>query len=209
MTFSGEEGYASNDNVVQGNVISNSKIRFNVESWWPDQPGAGAQRREPQLPRPEQARRQHNGGVETSEAFSASANRVVTDAGYADLAQRDLRLVPGGPCDGVYSGDNIVPGPDARGGLSPFRSPPRPGPAEDSQGAPQQGSNPGPAVTLKPSGRRAIRPRAAHAAQGPRRPYPRASGPQGSDRRAPQERAPDGRVRQGPPRRDLHDPAAQ
>ena len=35
ITFSGEYGVTSNGNIVEGNVIANSKVRNNVESWFP------------------------------------------------------------------------------------------------------------------------------------------------------------------------------
>jgi hypothetical protein len=34
VTISGDDGTASSDNVIENNVISNSKIRWNVESYW-------------------------------------------------------------------------------------------------------------------------------------------------------------------------------
>jgi len=33
--FAGDSGLASSDNVASRNVISNSRVRYNVESWWP------------------------------------------------------------------------------------------------------------------------------------------------------------------------------
>jgi parallel beta-helix repeat protein len=35
ILFAGDGGVASNNNLVRGNVISNSLIRYNVESWYP------------------------------------------------------------------------------------------------------------------------------------------------------------------------------
>ena len=157
VTFSGEEGYASNDNVVKGNVISNSKIRFNVESWWPDgNPVPARNVASGNCLGPSKRDDYDNGGIETSDAFTASANRVVAEAGYADLAQGDLRLLPGGPCDGVYNGDNTVPGPNGGPGAALPPAAPRKG--RDSEGSPRTVPNGGPAVTLtNATGRRAVR----------------------------------------------------
>ena len=42
LIFSGEFGVASNDTLVEGNVITNSKVRNNVESWYPPGTRSGA-----------------------------------------------------------------------------------------------------------------------------------------------------------------------
>ena len=41
IIFSGVGGTASSDNVVENNVITNSRIRHDVESWYPDVVGTG------------------------------------------------------------------------------------------------------------------------------------------------------------------------
>src|SRR5918992_187054 len=41
ITFSGDEDSASSDNVVEHNVIANSRTRWNVESFFPSTVGSG------------------------------------------------------------------------------------------------------------------------------------------------------------------------
>jgi parallel beta-helix repeat protein len=142
VTFSGEGGLASNDNTVRGNVIANSTIRFNVESWWPEgNPVPARNLTTGNCLGPSRRDDYRNGGIDLSAAFQAASNKVVANPGYADAGGRDLRLTESSACKGTYSGDNGVPGPDGEA------------PALVSQAsvAPR-----GPAVTLS-ARRRAIR----------------------------------------------------
>jgi parallel beta-helix repeat protein len=114
VTISGDEGMASNDNVVEGNVITNPKLRYNVESWWPNGNP---------VPRGNVVRRNclkaggrdddNNGGIELSPAFVATGNPEVADPAYADRGAKDLRLRKDSLCRGVFAGNpEAVPGPD-------------------------------------------------------------------------------------------------
>ena len=160
LIFAGEDGHASSDNVVQGNVISGSKLRFNIDSWWADgNPVPARNVASRNCLGPSERDDHDNGGIDVSAAFTASGNPVVGEPGYADAGQRDLRIVPGGPCDGVYSGDNTVPGPDgtAAAPLPPASTPART-PAPEQRGRPEHApKTAGPAVTLSSPRRGAVR----------------------------------------------------
>jgi hypothetical protein len=111
IIFGGSEGRAAVDNLVQGNVISNSIIRENVESHFDGPIGTG-----------NVVRRNCIGGgvrdagmggiLEPQVGFEASDNVLAVPA-FRGLT--DYRLVPGSPCAKVFAGDpQRVPGPRLR-----------------------------------------------------------------------------------------------
>jgi nitrous oxidase accessory protein NosD len=111
IVFGGSESVAASDNVVQGNVISNSRIRFNAE-WHFDGPvGRGNVLRRNCLGGG--ARDTGNGGVmQPDVGFTASGN-VVAEPAFR--APGDYRLKPHTACTRVFSGDpDRVPGPSRR-----------------------------------------------------------------------------------------------
>lgn len=118
VTISGDGGSASDSNRVEGNVITNSRTRFNVESWWPQGnpvPQDNVVARNCLKAGPVDW--EHNGGIETSRAFSLSANAEVSDPGFGDRSRKDFRLKVGSQCRDKLDGDPIaIPGPDANFG---------------------------------------------------------------------------------------------
>jgi parallel beta-helix repeat protein len=114
VTISGDDGKSSNDNVVEGNVITNPKLRYNVESWWPSGnpvPHGNVVRRNCLKPGARDS--DNNGGIDLSAAFVAYGNPQVADPDYADRGAKDFRLRGGSPCRAVFAGDpEAVPGPD-------------------------------------------------------------------------------------------------
>ena len=125
VTISGDDGMASNDNVIEGNVITNPKLRYNVESWWPTgnpAPQGNAVRRNCLKAGARDGDR--NGGIELSVAFVASGNPEVSEPGYADRGAKDLRLRKDSPCRAVFAGDpEAVPGPDGISTALPASAP--------------------------------------------------------------------------------------
>lgn len=115
IIFSGDEEVAANDSRVSGNVISNSNVRRNVESFY-----------YPNGPHGTDNIVQHNcihgadgwyagangsGVDEAQDGFSASAN-VNEEPRYVNAAAGDLRLYAGSPCTAVMprTPDGLVPG---------------------------------------------------------------------------------------------------
>jgi parallel beta-helix repeat protein len=99
ITFSGDEDSASSDNVVEHNVIANSRTRWNVESFFPSMTGSGnlAAGNCVWASNPDDYYRS-NGGIESNpDGFSATDN-VVAEPRYADRNANDFRLPADSPC---------------------------------------------------------------------------------------------------------------
>jgi parallel beta-helix repeat protein len=150
ITISGDSGQSSDDNRVEGNVISNSSQRFNVEAWWPNGnpvPSAVVSRNCLKAgPRDNY----HNGGIdmEVSEAFSLDANQAVSDPGFANRGALDFRLPQGSACRSLYAGDpEAVPGPDGLPAAPAPQPPTDAGPGSDPQPAPTEALRPRPRST--------------------------------------------------------------
>jgi parallel beta-helix repeat protein len=86
--------------LVTGNIVSNSKLRWNIESYWENEAGfanvvAGnclwATNPDPYY--------NARGGVSNGEGFTPAANRTA-DPRYRNRAAKDFRLQPGSPCSG-------------------------------------------------------------------------------------------------------------
>ena len=96
VLFGGGSSSSSDRNVVEGNVISNSKIRYNVESYWQGPTG------ESNLVRRNcvfgGARDDGQGGIERpAEGFEELGN-LVADPLYVDRAAGDFTLAEDSPC---------------------------------------------------------------------------------------------------------------
>jgi parallel beta-helix repeat protein len=136
VIFSGEGGDTSDDNVVENNVITNSKIRFNVESWYPNSSGTGNVARNNCLYGGKQ------GNVGTQDGFKASSNLVV-DPQFTDRGSKDFRLKVGSPCAAVLAGAALPAAPLDTSGQPDTQS--------DSPATPAGGDDPAPAT--EPAGK--------------------------------------------------------
>lgn len=97
VTFSGEGGTASSNNVVVNNIISNSKDTTNLESYWGGPVGSGNRADGNCLWNGAE------GNVGTQRGFSVS-NNVIADPLYADRGSKNFALKPGSPCAGKGPG---------------------------------------------------------------------------------------------------------
>ncbi|MGH2952440.1 MAG: right-handed parallel beta-helix repeat-containing protein [Solirubrobacterales bacterium] len=97
ILFSGEDGEVSEDNLVEDNVITNSNLRFNVESFWPDgREGTG------NLVRSNcvfgGARSLESGGVQSPAIGFEAIDNVHADPLFVDREAADLRLAEDSRC---------------------------------------------------------------------------------------------------------------
>ena len=94
IIFSGDSGYASSNNYVARNIISNSKVRYNVESHWPDDNRVGVGNRVTQ----NCIWNGERGNIELPPEGFVAFNNVIADPRYANRARKDFRLREGSPC---------------------------------------------------------------------------------------------------------------
>ena len=94
IIFSGDFGLASNNTTVAYNVISNSSIRHNVESWYPEGNPLGQNNMV-----------QNNclwggaqGSVDSSAGGFTASNNITADPQFIDRLAGDFRMMPTSPC---------------------------------------------------------------------------------------------------------------
>ena len=112
LTFSGDYGVASNNNVVERNVIGGSLRRFDVEEYWPDGSPVGTgnvlQRNcvGPRLA-------EHGGILSFQRGFTAIGN-ILALPRFADLKRRNFRIIGRSRCAKLLGSANSRPGPPQR-----------------------------------------------------------------------------------------------
>ena len=105
MIFSGGSSTTSDNNEVRNNVISNSKIRWLVESYWSGPVGRGNTVHHNCLwpTNPKISYNQNNGVQPNAPGFTA-ANDSKADPMFADALNGDLTVLSSSACRSVYSG---------------------------------------------------------------------------------------------------------
>jgi Periplasmic copper-binding protein (NosD) len=108
VIFSGTSERVSTENVVEDNVISSSKVRWNAESYWEGLVGSGNVVRDNCVwGANEDGYYNQNGGVETADTgakgFAATGN-VIAEPQFTDPAAGDFTQESDSPCAFVQSG---------------------------------------------------------------------------------------------------------
>jgi parallel beta-helix repeat protein len=139
VIFGGLNGTAASDNVVRYNVISNSRIRYDVESWYPSdtRPGTGNVVERNCI---------SGRGINTSNGGFVARDNVFADPRYVDRARGDRRLAPGSPC-----ADLLEAGRAGTTWSPPATEPPAGAPSQPSEPAPPVPAKPTPAKPAKPA----------------------------------------------------------
>jgi hypothetical protein len=110
VLFGGAGNVAASDNLVEGNVISNSNLRDNVESHFDGPIGSGNVIRRNCIGGG--VRDQGLGGILSPALGFAALDNLVGPPAFRSAQLFDYRLLPGSPCASVFRGDpRRVPGP--------------------------------------------------------------------------------------------------
>ncbi len=117
VLFSGDFGLAASDNLVSNNLITDSNIRNNVESWYPSGNPSGQGNLVTGSCVHGGVDDTGNGGIDTSGGGFTVSGNVNADPGYANPAGGDFTLRAGSPCAGVLSGSGapLTPFPAVAG----------------------------------------------------------------------------------------------
>lgn len=135
IIFSGDQGISSHDSVVEHNVITNARLRFNVESWYPSGTPAGRNNILRSNCVHGSARKDYGpGGIATADGGFTATSNTVADPLYVDRSAKDFTLRPESACAALVGAEQ-TPGPGAEPG------PVAPPPAIDP---PPRGSKPAP-----------------------------------------------------------------
>lgn len=113
IIFSGADGTSSSDTTVERNAITNSRIRNNVESWYPAGAPAGRRNTVRRNCIEGGAQDKGNGGLGELEGFTAADN-VLRNPAYVSSPNNDYRLAASSPCRSVLPHPGAVPGPDSK-----------------------------------------------------------------------------------------------
>ncbi len=98
ILFSGNAGLTSSGNRVVGNVVANSLLRYNVESWYPHGNPIG----QDNLAESNCLWKGRRGNVAREWGFEAQ-NNLVANPQYVDRAGKDFRLRAGSPCQRILT----------------------------------------------------------------------------------------------------------
>ena len=139
VIFGGEQSNPSSNNVVEGNVISNSRLRDNVESSWGGSPGTGNVVRGNCIGGGTYD--EGDGGILSApnRGFAENGN-TIAEPEFVNRSAGDLSLVPGSVCDQLLNGG--APAAQARRGHARGRQGrARRRPATDPQGRRARGAD--------------------------------------------------------------------
>jgi len=108
IIFSGQHGKAASDNVVENNVITNSRIRDNLESYY--DPGAPVGQRNTVRNNciSGGAYDDGDGGISRAVGFTLSGNLTV-DPRYANRGAKDFSIARDHPCRALLAGGTRTP----------------------------------------------------------------------------------------------------
>jgi Right handed beta helix region len=105
VIFSGDDGYASSKNTVRWNIISNSRVRWNVESYYPSGNPIGSNNvvsNNCLWPGNRDGFYNRSGGIQSPRTgFTALRNRIV-DPGYVNREAKDFRLKRTSRCSKMH-----------------------------------------------------------------------------------------------------------
>jgi parallel beta-helix repeat protein len=102
IIISGDYGYASNDNIIDDNIITNSRERNNVESWYPSGNPIGHGNIVRNSCIGGGVRDSGNGGIASQWGFKVENNNVIgKNPKFVDRGGKDFRLQGDSACKGI------------------------------------------------------------------------------------------------------------
>lgn len=104
VIFAGAGGQTSDNNVVEHNIITNSQVRQNVESYWGSGPvGVGNVARNNCIKGASDAyyATQNGSGIESPRVGFTVRSNLIADPRYVNRAAGDYRLQPNSPCASI------------------------------------------------------------------------------------------------------------
>jgi parallel beta-helix repeat protein len=105
IIFSGDYGQTSNNNIADDNIISNSRERNNVESWYPDGNPIGQGNVVRNNCIGGGVRDNGGGGISQPWGFKVENNNVIgKNPKFVDRGGKDFRLSSDSPCKGIANG---------------------------------------------------------------------------------------------------------
>jgi parallel beta-helix repeat protein len=109
LALGGYEGVSSSNTTVEHNIITNSKVRFNIEAVYPEDtaPGTDNTIRRNCIHGADGWYGDNDSGIGEEVGFTAS-NNVIADPRYGDRAAHDYTLARGSPCAGVLDGSGVA-----------------------------------------------------------------------------------------------------
>jgi parallel beta-helix repeat protein len=155
IIFSGDYGETSNNNVVDDNIISNSRERNNVESWYPggNPIGQGNVVRNSCIGGG--VRDNGGGGISQPWGFKIENNNVIgKNPQFVDRGGKDFRLQSDSPCKGIANGATGSTAARDLGPSTPANPTPDPTPAQTLPVTLPGTQNGAPTVSLRTRGGR-------------------------------------------------------
>jgi Right handed beta helix region len=104
ISFGGYQGETTNHTLVENNVITNSNVRFNVESYWHDDVGTDNIVRNNCIYGAEGWYGDNGSGIGDQVGFTAKDN-IVAPPRFVNQAANDFAIAGDSPCAGVLDGE--------------------------------------------------------------------------------------------------------
>lgn len=114
VIFGGSETYASNDNTVENNVITNSKIRDNIDASWGGKVGTGNVARDNCVGGG--AYDDGDGGIIDGQPGFKSLDNLLKVPDFVNAKAGDYRIAGTSPCADILAGAKAPTGPTGNGG---------------------------------------------------------------------------------------------
>ncbi len=108
ISFGGYQGETTNHTLVENNVITNSNVRYNVESYWHDDVGTDNVVKNNCIYGAAGWYGDNGSGIGDEVGFTAN-NNITAPPRYADQASNNFAIAADSPCAAILNGDTATP----------------------------------------------------------------------------------------------------